>query len=196
MPECNCGRAAEGRTEACACRMTASQLAELVGPVKADQWIDAVNETFETYAINTPLRQAHFLAQVLHETGGLRWLRELWGPTPAQERYEGRKDLGNTQPGDGFTYRGRGAIQLTGRANYEQYSKHCGVDVVLDPSLVERPPHAMLVAGWYWQSRGLNAYADLDDVETVTRRVNGGLNGFDDRVHWLTEAKQVLNAGR
>jgi len=91
---------------------------------------------------------------------------------------------------------GRGAIQLTGRSNYEQYSNHCGVNVVRDPSLVEQPPHAMLVAGWYWQSRGLNAYADLDDVETVTRRVNGGLNGFKDRVQWLAEAKRVLNAGR
>lgn len=176
----------------CACKLTEQQLAELVGPAKAELWIDAVNDTFERYDIDTPLRQAHFLAQVLHETGGLKWLRELWGPTPAQERYEGRKDLGNVHPGDGFTFRGRGAIQLTGRSNYEQYAKHCGVNVVSNPELVEQPPHAMMVAGWYWQSRGLNAYADLDDVQTVTRRVNGGLNGFEDRVKWLGEAKRVL----
>jgi len=180
----------------CTCKVSVGQLAELVGFAKAELWIDALNDTFARYEIDTPLRQAHFLAQILHETGGLKWLRELWGPTPAQERYEGRVDLGNTFAGDGFKFLGRGAIQLTGRSNYEQYSNHCGVNVVRDPSLVEQPPHAMLVAGWYWQSRGLNAYADLDDVETVTRRVNGGLNGFKDRERWLAEAKRVLNAGR
>jgi Predicted chitinase len=174
-------------------RMTRRDLAELVGPGKAEQWIGALNETFETYAIKTPLQRAHFLAQILHETGGLKWLRELWGPTPAQGRYEGREDLGNVYPGDGYRYRGRGAIQLTGRYNYTLYARHTGIDVVKHPDLLEQPPHALLVAGWYWQSRRLNQPANFDDLEAVTRGVNGGLNGLDDRAAWLKQAKRILN---
>jgi len=173
--------------------MTHQELSQLVGHPKAKKYIDALNATFDKYEINTPLRQAHFLAQVLHETGGLNWMQELWGPTETQKRYEGRADLGNTEPGDGYRYRGRGAIQLTGRHNYAMYSEHAGVDFITYPELVEEPEHAIDVAGWYWDTRNLNALADDDDIEAVTRRVNGGLNGLAGRITWFNEAKQVLS---
>ncbi|MEM6424533.1 MAG: glycoside hydrolase family 19 protein [Cyanobacteria bacterium P01_D01_bin.128] len=151
-----------------------------------------VNETCDRYQINTPLRIAHFLAQVMHESGGFRWLREIWGPTATQRRYEGRTDLGNTQPGDGERFMGRGLIQLTGRSNYQQFSKNLGVDFVGNPQLVEQPPYAVVVAGWYWDSRSLNQWADRDDLRQVTRRINGGYNGLADREKYLKRAKLVL----
>lgn len=172
--------------------MTQLELSQLVGHEKAARWIDPLNDTFERYGINSTLQRAHFLAQILHETGGLKWLRELWGPTEAQERYEGREDLGNTQPGDGFRYRGRGAIQLTGRYNYTLYTRATGIDFLANPDLLEQPPHALLVAGWYWHTHNLNREANQDDVKAVTRRINGGLNGLTDRVSWLNQAKRAL----
>ncbi len=172
--------------------ITVEQLATLTSPEKAHTWITSLNETTQRFNIHTPLRQAHFLAQILHETGNLRWLTELWGPTAAQERYEGRMDLGNTQPGDGYKYRGRGAIQLTGRYNYTLYTRYTGIDFLANPSAVAEPPHAILVAGWYWMNRGINAEADLDDLHAVTRKVNGGLNGIEDRAARLQAAREVL----
>jgi len=151
-----------------------------------------VNETFDKYQINTKLRMAHFLAQVMHESGGFRWLREIWGPTAAQRGYEGRRDLGNTQSGDGHRFMGRGLIQLTGRHNYQRFSKDLGVDFVSNPQLVEKPPYAIIVAGWYWNSRGLNKWADQDNVRQVTRLINGGYNGLRDREKYLKRAKLIL----
>lgn len=173
--------------------LTLEQLTALTSEEKAVKWIAGVNDTFDKFKIDTPLRQAHFLAQILHESGGLQWLTELWGPTPAQERYEGRTDLGNTRPGDGYRFRGRGAIQLTGRYNYTLYSRFSGVDFLSNPDGLAEPPHAILVAGWYWMNRGINAEADLDDLHGVTRKVNGGLNGIADRGVRLQAAREVLN---
>lgn len=153
----------------------------------------ALEETCIRFRINTPLRVSHFLAQVAHESGAGRWLSEIWGPTPAQRRYEGRKDLGNTEPGDGYRFRGRGAIQLTGRSNYTEYSR----DVYGDMRAVDRPgmvaelPDAALAAGWFWWQNGLNALADRDSLELVTRGVNGGLNGLADRARYLHMAKRL-----
>ncbi|UZQ53978.1 hypothetical protein OOK60_16015 [Trichothermofontia sichuanensis B231] len=176
--------------------VSANQLIQIAGSTELKSRIESltpgVNETFERYQINTRLRMAHFLAQVMHESGGFRWLREIWGPTDAQRGYEGRRDLGNTQPGDGKRFMGRGLIQLTGRANYAAFSKDLGVDFVANPTLVEQPPYAVIVAGWYWDRRKLNTWADLDDLEGVTFRVNGGYNGLEDRRRYLNRAKAVL----
>lgn len=142
--------------------------------------------------INTPLRLAHFLAQAAHETGGFRYMKEIWGPTPAQKRYEGRADLGNLQPGDGHRFMGRGIFQLTGRANYARFGPRVGLDLIANPEKAAEPGPAVQLALAYWSDRGLNAYADRDDVIAVTKRINGGVNGLADRKHALARAKQVL----
>lgn len=142
--------------------------------------------------INTPLRLAHFLAQAAHETGGFRYMKEIWGPTPAQRRYEGRADLGNTQPGDGHRFMGRGIFQLTGRANYTRFGPKVGVDLIAHPEKAAEPVTAVLLAIAYWNDRGLSAHADRDDLIAITRRINGGVNGLADRQHALARAKQVL----
>lgn len=176
-------------------RFTPDDLAELVGARLAAIWYEPLLAAFRRYGINTALRQAHFLAQILHESGGFRWLEEIWGPTPAQLRYEGRRDLGNIQPGDGYRYRGRGLIQLTGRANYRRYGELLGLPLEANPDLAARPEHAAMIAGAYWQARGLNSRADRDDLEGITRAINGGLNGIEDRRRWLERAKRALGVG-
>lgn len=143
------------------------------------------------YDINTPLRIAHFLAQIGHESGRLRYCREVWGPTPTQSRYEGREDLGNIHPGDGKRFMGRGLIQLTGRANYSQASQALWVDFVGEPELLEQPEYAALSAAWFWHSRDLNRLADSDAALMITKRINGGTNGLDDRLRLLERAKRA-----
>lgn len=143
------------------------------------------------YGLDTPRRTAHFLAQIGCESGGLRYSEEL----ASGAAYEGRKDLGNLTPGDGPRFKGRGLIQLTGRANYRQYGQACQRDFegADDPALVARDPAlAVDVAGWFWTSRQLNALADRDDLYGITRRVNGGLNGLAQRSRYLARAKWLL----
>lgn len=129
----------------------------------------------------SPQRLVEFFAECGHETGGWQWLREMWGPTEAQSRYEGRADLGNTQAGDGKRFLGRGLIQLTGRANYQRAAEETGLPLIRQPELLERPAEAVLAACLYWKWRGLNALADSGQSETITRRINGGVNGLADR---------------
>lgn len=145
-------------------------------------WADPLSAAMALYAIDSPARQAAFIAQVGHESGRLVYVRELWGPTPEQRGYEGRADLGNTNPGDGFTYRGRGLIQVTGRSNYQVCGDALGLDLVSHPELLEQPGNAAQSAAWFWTSHGLNDLAEAGDFETITRRINGGLNGLSDRV--------------
>lgn len=143
------------------------------------------------YDINTPLRQAHFLAQIGHESGELRYRQEL----ASGAAYENNRKLGNTQPGDGSRYKGRGLIQLTGRANYTEYTRtgRLDMDVVADPDQVATNEQLCVdVAGWFWDRHGLNAIADRDDLETITRKINGGLNGLDDRRQLLLRAKTLV----
>ena len=139
------------------------------------------------YEINTSLRLQHFMAQIAHESAGFRYLREVWGPTPAQTRYEGRKDLGNTQPGDGFRFRGRGFLQVTGRANYRRIGAAMGLDLEAHPEKLEEPAVALESACIYWRDHRLNALADKDDLRAITLRVNGGLNGYDSRNGYLKD---------
>ena len=152
----------------------------------------AINLTLHRYEINTAERIAAFLAQVGHESGRLLYAREIWGPTAAQQRYEGRSDLGNIQRGDGKRYMGRGLIQITGRANYQQVSDALGVDFVSNPDLLESTLYASLSAGWYWDSRRLNRWADSGDFERITRRINGGVNGLEDRYALLEAAREAV----
>ncbi|MCX7902008.1 MAG: hypothetical protein N2483_06920 [Burkholderiaceae bacterium] len=158
-----------------------------------------INAALAAYGIDTLQRIAAWLAQVGHECGGLRWMREIWGPTAAQQRYEGRADLGNTQPGDGRRYLGRGLIQLTGRANYRAFTQRMRArygpdapDFEARPELLEEPRWAVEAACDYWASRGLNELADRGEFEQITRRINGGLNGHADRVRRWERAKAVL----
>lgn len=127
--------------------------------------------------ITTQKRARHFLAQVLHESGRLRYFEEL----ASGEAYEGRLDLGNTRRGDGRRYKGRGPIQLTGRNNYRNAGRALGLNLELTPNLAAQHAVGWRVAGWFWSSHGLNGLADTDDIEAVTRRINGGLNGLTDR---------------
>lgn len=140
--------------------------------------------------ITTPLRICHFLAQGCHETGGWRFLTEL-GNDSYFARYDGRKDLGNTQPGDGYLYRGRGIFQITGRANYTAYGVKLVMPLVGQPELAAEPDGAAKIAVAYWDDHGLNLPADHDDLNTITRRINGGLNGYPDRAAILARLKTM-----
>lgn len=142
--------------------------------------------------IDTPARLANFLGQACHETGGFRFLREIWGPTKAQRGYEGRADLGNTHPGDGEKFKGRGIFQTTGRANYETTGKALGLDLVGNPVLLETPDIAVLSACHYWDSRKLSVLADAHREDEITRKINGGVNGLAERRAYVAKAKGVL----
>ena len=175
------------------------QVKDIISPSKYDdaklqKIADSLNQTFAFYHIDSELRICHFLAQVLHESSAFRYTAEIWGNTPEQKRYDTRTDLGNSaeEDGDGYLYRGRGWIQLTGKDNYIQAGKAFNQDFVANPDLVQQYPWAALVSGWYWDSRQLNQYADTDDVMTITRKVNGGYNGIDDRNMWLARAKSFV----
>lgn len=135
---------------------------------------------------------AAFIAQTGHETMGFTRFRELWGPTSTQRGYEGRKDLGNTQPGDGKRYMGRGMIQITGRTGYAAASKSLGLDLVAYPEMLEDADLAATSAAWWWLEHGCGALLKAQGFEAVTRRINGGLNGLDDRIERWARAKAAL----
>ena len=148
--------------------------------------------------LNQPHRLAQYLAQIMHESATFSYDRELWGPTAAQKRYEGRKDLGNTVKGDGSKYRGRDPIQITGRANYRAFTAWArkldpkAPNFEGDPDAVNTDPWEGLGPIWFWDTHGLNRYADAGDVEMITRKINGGLNGLDDRIRWLVRVSLVM----
>lgn len=162
----------------------------------AARWEWPLSEACERWDIRGDRRVNMFLAQCAHESGGFRYLRELWGPTAAQARYEGRLDLGNTEPGDGKRYLGRGLIQITGRTNYAVCGLALGLNLLMFPELLEDTSHAAQSAGWYWHSHGLNEIADEGDFERITRRINGGMSHYDDgpgsRMAWLRKAEEAM----
>jgi putative chitinase len=147
-----------------------------------------LNITMQRYAITTPLRKAHFLSQIGHESDGFNTNEEY----ASGAAYEWRNDLGNTQSGDGVRFKGRGLIQVTGRANYAECGRALGVDLISNPRRLADYDLACLSAGWYWDTRKLNVYADRDDILTVTRIINGGTNGLADRQSYLARAKRVF----
>ena len=151
--------------------------------------VSKITELLNVYAkkfeIDTPLRWAHYLAQIAHESGEMRYSEEI----ASGEAYEGRKNLGNTQKGDGVKYKGRGLIQLTGRANYTAYKAFCGYDVLEKPELLSQPIGAIRSSMWFWWKNGLNALADKDNVKAITKKINGGTNGMSSRLKYLEMAK-------
>lgn len=174
------------------------QSATQCNTLRANTWFDPFNAAMALYAIDTPLRAAHFLAQVGHESLNLIYSKEIWGPTQAQLRYDPASGsslavaLGNTQPGDGARYQGRGFIQITGRANYGAISKDLGKDFVANPVLLEQGSYPALSAVWFWHLHGCNELADADDLLGVTKRINGGTNGLADRQSRTDAAKKVF----
>ena len=194
--------------------MTNEQLQALgLGP----QWLEPLNETFEKYQINTLKRQACFLGQALHESGGFKNLTEnlnysaqgLMRTWPSRfpdidtaEKYEHNPSkiadkvysgrMGNTEDGDGAKYIGRGIFQLTGKENYANCGLGLGVDLLGHPDWLATPEYATLSAGWYWNKKGLNALADVMDIDTMTKRINGGTLGIDDRKAKIQMVMQKL----
>lgn len=170
--------------------ITAIQLSEalMCSPATATKWVEHINRAMNSYCITTPLQVAHFLAQIGHESGRFRYVREL----ASGEAYEGRKDLGNTEAGDGVRYKGRGLIQITGRANYQSVGDALGVDFVRVPEFLEAPDHAAMSAAWFWSEHKLNELADMDLLVPITKKINGGTNGLEDRRALLQSAKKSL----
>jgi putative chitinase len=142
------------------------------------------------HGVTTPLRIRHFLAQAAHETDGFRTLEEYGGPAYFA-RYEGRRDLGNTEAGDGARYHGRGVFQLTGRANYRRFGAIVGIDLEGFPERAKEPATSLAVAFAYWSERACNAAADADDIARVTKLINGGRNGLQERTRYLAKAKGI-----
>jgi putative chitinase len=151
-------------------------------------FVQPLNDAMDEFTITTPARRAAFLAQVSHESAELRYTLEL----ASGDAYEDRADLGNTEPGDGRRYKGRGLIQLTGRANMATCGAALGLDLIAHPELLEAPAGAARSAAWFWQSKGCNELADADRFGTITRTVNGGYNGLDERLrYWIRGRKAV-----
>jgi putative chitinase len=183
------------------------------------KWTEPLKETFEKYGIDTSKRQAAFIGQCMHESGGFKLLEEnlnysaralmvTWPSRfPSEEVanqyarnpekiankvYGGRMGNGPEETGDGWKYRGRGIKQLTGKENYERCGSGLGVDLVSNPDLLLDPKYAALSAGWFWNKHNLNDLADKGDIETMTKRINGGLLGLDARKAAIKKAESVL----
>lgn len=159
-----------------------------LSPLKAAVYAPALVKAMAEAEINTPLRIAAFIAQLAHESGELRYWEEL----ADGKAYEGRKDLGNTQPGDGPRYKGRGPIQLTGRANYRAAGLALGLPLEDQPELAADIAVGFRVAGWFWKTRGLNALADAGDFVGITKKINGGTNGIQQRTDFYNRAQEAL----
>ena len=158
----------------------------------AGVFVPVLNTAMSRYQIVGSKRVSAFIAQIGHESGQLKYVKEIWGPTKAQAKYEGRADLGNTVAGDGSKYRGRGLIQITGRANYMACGEALSLDLINHPEMLEKPQHACMSAAWFWASRGLNTLADAGSFSKITTRINGGQNGAADREALYAKALKVL----
>lgn len=191
----------------------------------AEKWYPHIVEAMNTYGIETPKRQAHFIGQIGTESGGFQSVQEslnysvsglaIFGIrlTAAQREELGRKPgekalsperqaaianivyggrFGNNLNGDGWKYRGRGLKQITFKANYEECGKALGLNLVESPDLLLQDKYAALSAGWFWKANGCNQFADAGDVNGLTRRINGGLNGLQDRIDRTKRAEGVL----
>ena len=174
-------------------RITKSQMLRICpGACRAnlDSFVADFNKWSGTFGVTTPLRAAHFIAQVLYESGSLRYTEEI----ASGKAYEWRQDLGNVQKGDGVRFKGRGYLQITGRANYQAYakSKWCVGDLMSHPEWLAQSPGNVKASLWFWWKKNLSALADRDDCKAVTRKINGGLNGYSQRAYWTRMAKKEL----
>lgn len=185
------------------------------------KWLKPLNDTFEKYQINTPTRQTAFIGQCAHESNNFKVLEEnlnysakgLMSTWPsrfpsleeaakyernpekiANKVYGGRADLGNTEDGDGWRFHGRGVMQLTGRSNYTICGEALGQPFSQQPELVLEPKWACMSAGWFWNKKGLNSIADNEDWTTITKRINGGTIGLQDRIEKIHKAMDILGA--
>ena len=183
-------------------------------------WVDALNETFQRFNILTPIQQASFIGQCGHECANFKVLEEnlnyraetlmkLWKsrfPTIevaneyarnpkkiANKVYSSRMGNRDEASGDGYRFRGRGCIQLTGHANYFHAGQACGEDFVMQPDLVATPRYAAMTAGWFWDTHKLNQFADRQDFTLMTKKINGGTIGLDDRIKHINHALDILN---
>ena len=197
--------------------MTIMNLEQLKSLGLSEEWLEPLNETFEKYEINTPKRQACFIGQCMHESGGFKFLKEnlnysasaLMRTWPSRfpdidtaEKYERNPEkiankvyggrMGNTEEGDGAKYIGRGLIQLTGKENYANCGLGLGVDLLGNPDWLSNPKYAVMSAGWFWNKKNLNQYADTMDIETMTKRINGGSIGIADRTAKINKVLDLL----
>jgi putative chitinase len=174
--------------------ITAAQLRAIMplAGARADVFAPLLAAAMLLFEVNTLTRTAAFLAQTGHEAGQLRLLREIWGPTPTQFRYEGREDLGNTEPSDGKRFMGRGLIQITGHKNYLLCGFGLHLNLMAHPELLEQAEHAAASAGWYWHVNNPNRFDDAGDFIGLTHAINGGTNGIPDRRALRSKAKSVL----
>lgn len=183
-----------------------------------EPYLGIYEAVLEKYEINTPLRKAHFLAQISHESGSFKFVSENlnysakalyavfrkyfpslavaegYARQPekiANKVYASRMGNGDEASGEGWKYRGRGLIQLTGKDNYRSFSADAGQDFVANPDLVTQPEWALASACWFWKKRRINRYADTDDIHMVTKLINGGFNGLEHRQHFLDEYKRL-----
>ena len=170
--------------------MTLDQLNQIMPHAnsRANLFLAPLVSAMEEFEINTPARQSAFLAQIGHESGQLYYVEEI----ASGKAYEGRIDLGNTQPGDGVRYKGRALIQITGRLNYAACMMALDIDCIEHPELLELPENACRASAWWWKNHGLNELADAGNFLRITKRINGGTNGLADRQALYEVAKQVL----
>jgi len=185
---------------------------------RLSKYLPFLIETLDQYEINNPNRVENFLAQLAHESHGFKYtvenlnysarrLRQIFRKYFTYEEslefqrkperianrvYAGRMGNGDEASGEGYKYRGRGLIQLTGKYNYQQLSKATGIDFIKSPDKLKEPKYSLLAAAWYWNSRKLNGYADNIDVRAITRRINGGYNGLNDRINWLRKFQKAI----
>jgi predicted chitinase len=181
-------------TQQSSAAITAAQLKAIMPNCKHPEYLDNINAALVEGSINTCLRQAAFLAQLAHESGQLVYMEEL----ASGAAYEGRKDLGNTQVGDGKRFKGRGPIQLTGRANYRAAGQALGIDLEANPEQVKTPDVGFRTSVWFWTTHKLNDLADqgtLTSFRQITKKINGGTNGQADREQFWDKAKNVLGCG-
>lgn len=160
----------------------------LLSTVKRSLYLPLLNAAMEEFEINTPLRMAAFVAQLSHESAQLRYFEEI----ASGKAYEGRKDLGNVFAGDGEKYKGRGPIQLTGRMNYRDAGKELNIELEANPILAAAPEVGFRTAGWFWKRKALNSLADVGEFKAITKKINGGFNGLEERIKYYTVAKSVL----
>jgi predicted chitinase len=182
--------------------VTAEQLKRIMPGLsdkRSGELLPFLQAAITEFAIDVPPRSAAFLAQLAHESGQFRFMEELWGPTPAQQRYEPQSSLattlGNTEAGDGRRFKGRGPIQITGRANYRRFGDLLGIQLVDDAPRAAVPELAFRIAALFWSKKGLNELADLatdDAFREITRRINGGFNGLEERRKFYAAACAVL----
>lgn len=170
--------------------ITLEQLIKIMpyAKARASTFLPFINAAMEEFGINTKLRQTAFLAQIGHESGQLRYVKEL----ASGSAYEGRRSLGNNMPGDGEKYKGRGLIQVTGKINYTAVMLALNLDCLEHPEVLETPENATRTAAWWWKEHGCNEMADTGDFLAITKRINGGTNGLEDRQALYKEAKRVL----